>query len=59
MVKRNCGLDVLSCLMLDSGAYNLRRATGRPLVRHTRAKLTPTALPLASREDLLGSPELV
>jgi hypothetical protein len=40
--------------MLDSGAYNLRRATGRPLVRHTRAKLAPTALPLASREDLLG-----
>jgi hypothetical protein len=27
--------------MLDSGAYNLRRAIGRPLVRHTRAKLTP------------------
>jgi hypothetical protein len=34
--------------VLDSDAYNLRRATGRPLVRHTRgqANTAPTALPL-------------
>jgi hypothetical protein len=32
------------CLMLDSGAYNLRRATGRPLVRYTGGKLTSLLL---------------